>query len=460
MSINTKEWLKKSYIVLMTVCLLWYLWSLATFSNQYRTPVWVWAVRCAAAGLAVYLGKLWKDKGFIALAVFYVLILVRVWFLNNQASLADRSVQESLFMGIWLFFACYGLARVLNRKELERYLAVLVAIWTAGIVLYSLTGIYAAWTGLPVYTIGGRSKWFVDNDSVRLNLIFNNNTGASLLSVSALILLCAAWTAKHRWIKAVSVPAVIVMMIAMSLTGSRTSLITFALGMSGMAGLTLFRRLLLQNHWKKGLSIAISLVCFLTLSVGTVYLSIRAFDWFYAIKLHRASLIPTALAETAEGGESVWEQQMLFGRTLTNGREEIWKAVFEYIKAKPLTLLYGTSIYNPVAEAGEMAGFDFTHCHGTLLQVLLESGIPGLILICIFLFVLIRRGIRLMKHDKKRPGWMVLLPVAVFAICAGETLECFIVLLRPYTPQQALVFICMGIICAYGKKRGDEITDS
>ena len=87
-----------------------------------------------------------------------------------------------------------------------------------------------------------------------------------------------------------------------------------------------------------------------------------------------------------------------------------------------------------------------------MLQVTLESGIPGLLLICVFLGVLAVRGFRLLRSKNEQPKWIRLLPALVFAVFVGEMAECFIVLLRPYTPQQALVFICMGVICACGKK--------
>ena len=82
--------LKYSYIILMAVCLLWYLYSLATFNNSYRTPVWVWVTRSVAAGLAICLGRMWKDKGCLALAAFFILILVRGWFPGNMKRLMDQ----------------------------------------------------------------------------------------------------------------------------------------------------------------------------------------------------------------------------------------------------------------------------------------------------------------------------------------------------------------------------------
>ena len=229
------RWLKFGYVVLMAVCLLWYLYSLATFSNQYRTPLWVTVTRCAAAGLAIWLGKMWKDKGFLILAAYFILILARVWYPNNITRLTDRSVQETLFMGVWLFGACYGLARVLNREELKRFLIVLLFVWTAGMAVYSLIGIYSAWTERYIYTIGGKSKWFVSDG--RLNLLFYYNTGASLLCVSGLALVCSMLNTRRKWLLAAGVFALIIMLTAIALTDSRTEKISFSLGLSGMTAL-------------------------------------------------------------------------------------------------------------------------------------------------------------------------------------------------------------------------------
>ena len=168
--------------------------------------------------------------------------------------------------------------------------------------------------------------------------------------------------------------------------------------------------------------------------------------------------VVTAGAESVQAGTAaIAARGFGTGGSLLNGREDIWRFIFEYIRENPIILLYGVSIYNPMSGPNELLYNDqfrtVSHAHNTLIQVLLESGIPGLLMICLFLGILFTRGIRLIRGRCEQPKWIQLLPAAIFAVCLGEMIECFIVLMRPYTPQQALVFIGMGIICAYGRER-------
>lgn len=447
------QWLKYGYIGLMAVCLLWYLYSLATFSSVYQKRVWVWVTRCLATGLAVYLGKLWKDKGFLALAAFMLLIFLRALIPTN--TLADHDVQESLFLAVWLFGACYGLARVLSLKELKCFITVLTVIWTVCMTVYSAIGIYAAWTDQAVYAIGGRSRWFISEG--RLNLIFYYNSAASLLCTSALILTCAILNLKRKWLLIPAILALVIMLIAIALTDSRTEKISYSLGLGGMSALAILYGLRKRNTGRKWTNAVICGGCFLVITAAMVLVFSRITPLFNHLKVNGASPIATAHAESLQAGTTMIKLRGLDdGGSLLNGREAIWQGIFDYLKQNPMILLYGTSIFNPMSGPNEgllpSRGQTYPHAHNTLIQVLLESGIPGLLLICAFLAVLVICGIRLMRNKNKQPEWIRLLPAAVFALCIGEMVECFIVLLRPYTPQQALVFIGMGIICAYGRK--------
>ena len=80
---HAKEWTlaKVIYTGLMAFNLLSFLWLLATGSGIEMPPV-IWIARIATALLAIYLGKLWKDKGFQILAIYTCLFFFRVLIPN------------------------------------------------------------------------------------------------------------------------------------------------------------------------------------------------------------------------------------------------------------------------------------------------------------------------------------------------------------------------------------------
>ena len=439
------------YIFLMGVLLLWYLYSIATFKNNYHTPGWVKAARCTAAVMAVWLGKLWKERSFRFLLAFWALLLIRVCFPTGGSLLAEETVQESLLLGVWLFAGCFGLPMVLDREELKRFLTVVLSVWTAGMAVYSAVGIYAAWTDRTVYTIGGTGYWCVRES--RLNLVFYATTAASVLCLSSMTTVGMIICAKKVRTRLLLIPALALMLTAMSLTDARTARIVFSFGMGGMACAGLIRRLR-----KDGKS---ETVCRLTgilglvvVSVGTLVLLGRVTPLFNMIKVRGGILIRSAAAEAQEGTATLISSRGIDGLT---GREEIWGAALQYLWDHPIYLLTGTSLYGAMDGPNGLATlYYYPHCHNTLLQVLLESGIPGLLMAGGFVGITLVRGSRLIFTKEKKPLWALAAAVVVFAMWVGELGECFIVLLRHYTPTQALVFIGMGMICVYGRKEKDR----
>ncbi len=432
---------------LMGLLLLWYLYGIATYHGNRVTPLIIQLLRCVTAVLAVYLGQLWKERPFRFLSVFWLLLLFRV-LIPRRALPSDGSVEESLFLALWLFTGCFGLGKILTEKQLKRMLLLLAAVWTAGMVLYSAIGVWAAWTDGSVRTIGGTGKWKIVEEG-RLKLVFGFNSSASLLGISAMITMILFSCVKKKAGRLLLVPALLIILLPMCLTGSRTAIYTFAIAAGGMTGL-----LAVQHIGKKKQGI----FCWLTgaavllaVSAAAILILNRTTPLFNHLR-ENGGILATAGAEAAVPAARPLAERELTGLT---GREEIWEAVLLYLKENPLLLLTGTALIDPMNGPNLiMTRSDIVpHAHSTLLQTLLVSGIPGLLLVVAFLILIGIRGLRLIRSVHTAPRWLFLLPVLVFAVWAGETVECFIILFRPKTPMQAILFVCMGIIWAYGKKQ-------
>ena len=413
------EGFQKAFLCLMGILLLWYLYSTATFNVHYSTPAWVHIARCLTAVMAVCLGKMWKERAFRFLAAFYLFMVIRLCFPHFEG-FADQGVRESLLLGLWLFTACFGLASVLKRE------------------------------------IGGGSSWglYGARKSPRLRMVYPVNTSGSMLGISAMIAACLLLQCRKKILKAAWFAALIIILAALSLTDSRTSEVVSSLGIGGMAGITLIRYIRNKYPSQRARAFIIGLLSTVIIS-AFVFLLIRGFRPFFHQNVIRGGLLIRSAG--AETGKPTVIQQILYrngdiSRMLFSGREKFWNAVIVYLKKNPITLLYGTSVYQPMAGPNALFGYEAAHCHNTLLQILLESGIPGLCLMGGFLVTVTARGFRLINRKQVPFAWLCLIPAIVFAAWAGEMVECFIILFRLYTPQQAIVFILMGIICTYGKK--------
>ena len=94
--------LKRIYMALMGLLLLSYPYMMITYTHftPYVIPTGIWVLRLCSAGLAIYLGRLWKDKGFLILSGYLIWIFIRV-AIPDSAGLFTERFSESLFSGIY-----------------------------------------------------------------------------------------------------------------------------------------------------------------------------------------------------------------------------------------------------------------------------------------------------------------------------------------------------------------------
>ena len=453
------------YTFLMALLLLGYLVVMATYCDQTATgkafnfPGFVWVLRVIAGVMAIYLGKLWKDKGFLLLAIYLLLKLVRV-VAEGVDNVFQDSVSDAILTGFWAFSACYGMARILSKKQLNSFLNICITIWTIGMVVSSCLGIFAAWTGKNIYTIGEGAIWGVTWEN-RLFLVFFPTVSGSVVSFSIILALCGAIIGENRKIKAFFVLSIIPMYIALCLTDSRCAQVTVSAGSALMLGIFVMRKLRDQARKKKKNSwyawaagIAIAGVVFIV-SVMLCMKTITAFNQARADGL----IIPRALAEEIKAKPIVSNRGYTGDNVLTN-RPMIWQAAIQVLKDNPLLLLWGTSVRNSMALVNAspiMTGF-VNHCHCMPLMILLENGIPGLLLMGTFLGMIICAAFRLVLTSKEKRE-VVIVPF-VLSILLGEIIECFLWLRTGTCPTMPFFFVAVGILLTAGQKQktGNKVT--
>lgn len=135
-----------------------------------------------------------------------------------------------------------------------------------------------------------------------------------------------------------------------------------------------------------------------------------------------------------------------------SGRQDIWLQVIDYLRLHPGTLLTGRSISDPMKGTGIMRiDSETEHCHNGLLQTLMESGIPGAVLMIGFMTF---TGICACRMVRRRGGTMIfrLLPAAVLSVWIGETTECIVRMSNSRVPNLPILMLFAGVICALGSK--------
>ncbi len=458
---------KAIYAAVMMFLLLFYFYVMATNAHamisgrSFTFPLFFWILRVVSAVMAIIIGKLWRNKGFRILAVFLLLQVLRILFDQPWHLFVDY-VCENMLTGLWAICACYGLAAVLGEKQLKQFLTIFASIWTVGMAMSSCLGIVAAWTGQPIYTIGKGSYWGIfDFAGKRLWLTYYTTTSGSLASISTMIALCGAYTAKRKWAKILFILAALPMYVALCLTDSRCAHMSVSAGTALQAGI-LTMRCLQRKEWtgNKIKTVLPAAAVTAAVFVVLVLISMQTISAFNNLKSE--GLISRAYAETAEQAAEQISNRGYMGQNVLTGRIGIWKAAIQSFLDKPLKLLIGSSVCDPMLSINEKidpSGQVFGHCHNMLLMVLNENGIPGLLLILSLIVMAIRRCWQLVVRDGAT-AWITPLVAVLGSVMVGELVECFTWFRAGDNATMALFFITIGIILYRDREESRECNQS
>ena len=166
-----------------------------------------------------------------------------------------------------------------------------------------------------------------------------------------------------------------------------------------------------------------------------------------ALQTRSASPVkPVALsASSLSGGTQVWERNdpRQWNGSLndfSSNRLAIWTSAWEAVKEQPDVLLRGRLIKDVMAVSNTYLFFDAAHFHNSVIQILMTTGIPGLILAAALILLLLYHGLRLLFSNGPQatiPAKTLVLPVisslvhflleaGLFTVCDVRTLFYFL----------------------------------
>lgn len=448
---HVKEWTpgKVIYAGLMVFNLLSFLWLLVTGSEIEMPPI-ILFTRIATAPFAICLGKLWKDKGFWILVVYTLLFILRV-FIPNPADVFADEISQNILSAIWVFTGCYGLGRMLNTKQLKHLLLACSTVWTVGMAVLCCLGIYVMWTEQAIPMFDGKGIYIYLTAGVykRLAINYVSTTTAALMNLAILTSVISIICVKNRIYRIIMLVVLLPIILATALTDSRTAFISISAGMGVIAFSMVFTYFQKKEtgltdrsrNWKPwALGILIMAIVFALLIVFFLQIG-PAFD-----RVKAQGVIPTALAEEIEN--AILANRGFSGSDVLNGRTELWTSVINYIKGNRILLLTGASKQAPTRGFNKV----FSHCHCLYLQLLLETGIPGLLLFLTFIVYTMINSIRIIRTSKL-PLWIRLLPALPAALWTADIVECFTWLRSSQCPMVTVLLISAGILSAYAPER-------
>ena len=449
LSPRSRKRLRLLYVCLMGCLLLEYLWRMASYNGiNSDTPNAVLLLRFFCALLGIGLGKSWRNRPFRWMMYYTLLISVRL------AIRARATLSPGLFRPVvdlfWIFGGCYSLGIVLDETGLKKFWLTVGSVWTVFMAAVAMLGIYAAWMRVIIPNLSGEYyiRIWGEADQARLKLIYVSSVSGSLMSLSVMVALLCMCGVRRRWVRALYLLSALPMLLALSLTGSRTSEISVSAGIAVLVVLLLEIRRRNRPAGNPELRPPRTAVLLLrasgvfVLSFAALLLAVRQMSPLFE-RLKQASLSWPFL-RSAAGSVSMAERSLVGEGALT-GRDQIWIAALKFLLFQPKYLLMGQSIWNPVDELNLLGigSFQVYHCHNMLIQIVFESGLPGLAIVLMMMYLLFRQFLRLFR-DREKPAWLQVFPALSAAVCVEQMAECIAWSGFPHLPVLAFFFTAAG----------------
>ena len=463
-----KEWTipQLIYAIMVGVLLLDYLVIQALDHMSFPYPIGLVLLRAITAIAGLWIGKLWKDKGFLMMLIIFLIQIIRLAF-SGVELLFDRFVSDHFLNGVWVIAGCYSLGKILSTKQLKTYCKVLSVLWVTGALIHCIIAIYAACTDHVIYNPDGELFWGIDSYTHRLYMSYCYQTVAgSMLNISGMIAIFTAISSHSKGLRLYASIAYLVFILCLSLTDARTSFVSASLGAGAVTYILIkktrhgSKRNILSEPYVRKKSInpdIIALAGMITVSVIIFMLIIKIAPVFNYVKTHQAGLVSVAYGEAAEQSKIQVISRGFSGLEALSGREIVWKTVIRYLVENPLKLLFGESVYNPMAGLNQLMDSPMGHCHNFFLHMLLENGIVGLLpIICLIIYTT-KNSIYIIR-DNTVPMWPCIFSAIGFSVMIGDLTECFIRFEEWKGPALPFLFLSMGIINSIAERNKSEKT--
>lgn len=404
----------------------------------------------------VTLGKTWKTKEFWILVAYWLLMLLRL-VIPMPGSMG--LMKEPLWIAAYAFFGCFAVGYVIRPEMRKGFLQVFCAIWTIAAVVLCTLGLYVCWTDSSLMTPGGSGIYL---DYSRLYLVFHSSTSGNYVTICAAVALTGMVLVRRKWMKVLYALAALLMILTNALTATRTGYITIAAVIALMACIGLYLLLDGKKARRRKHSVirgirngVILMLVFILLFAACTYGQTFIVDGFNRIKVRGGVLVQNALAESAGAGSvQLVHRGFEFGGSLDrllSGRLGIWIHALKNLRDNPSALIWGWGIVNPL-EFGTNRQLmidtkhTFEHVHNLYLQIVLESGIPGLLLFLAVALLFVICAVKLIRN-REVSGWQKMVCVPAFAVLVQELDECMALPSRGY-PSLMILYLFMGMTFA------------
>ena len=324
------------------------------------------------------------------------------WVLITRILCGHVFEESDLLFVSGMFACCFSMALAfqMNYKQRQALLNIFTLLFAGIITLTGIVAIYAAVTQTePRVKLLGFTLELVtfkeEGGVLRLRLADSHpNNSACWAFLSLSLLINRFFAARRGWIKAIIVISAAVNYLAMALTNCRTIFACFAICFAVLVLLLIQKK---TGFKQSGIKITVLILTFVIVTA----LAYKSID--VSLKMINVFSVKNVAEQTLEDDTLFEDSRDVFGENSTLGpRVKIWKSIPYVLKKDPMILLRGSAQTGLMDVSCEVTKFDpaIGHYHNMFLNVLMLTGIPGLIVVFAFLYLLVKKMLILLFSRK------------------------------------------------------------
>ena len=367
----------------------------------------------AAFGMILFrllLSGIWEIRLFFA----YVVWLVLTRILNGDYHLQNEFLTV---MDICISFFMFACGTQLKDSQQDKFLCALVIVYSGFFVVVCLIGLFISVTNTSLCVNPDYDIW--------INVIYSAGTN-SLVLFSENRLICASWVyiawalliysffkTKKVALRILILLSTLVVYITIPLFHSRTIQIVMAISCGMLVLLLLLRT-------TKRLSLSVRIPILTAITVSAIFLGFFSYNWsnslvsvlrsnyaprfeyFYTHSEQQADPRVFGIDNSKEIANNMEEQRIISTNSTLTCRTEIWKSGLIAIERDPKILAYGSlssDLMKPVnkvlrEEINPAVKKDKPHMHNMFFQILMLTGLPGLLLIVVWTAILFKKTVQ------------------------------------------------------------------
>lgn len=387
-------------------------------------------------------------------------VLLACWFVVCTLVNGDHYLEFNLrfVYGVVVTFGIgLPLFQTLEGKNRERWLLVAMTVFGVLAAFVALLSTYACLRDRLLALPGMEGT--IGITMYRLYAFGRHpNEVGCMLNIGLLCWLMLMFRVRSGWLKALCIAVLAPICFALSLTVSRTAIAIASLVLGGGCLVAVTQK----KGWKRWLigSLLMILVGAVSLygmmTLIPQLLPSGATDTFvYQEDIEAGKYSQEELeaiqADNEERDGHIWQRGLTDGLGTFSMRTEIWQSGIEHIRQNPRTLLWGNTDGQVARIPYRALDREIYHMHNTYLEILLLSGVPGLVMYAFILICFLWQAAR-MFFNTETAAWQRVLAAAPVAL-----LPCTLMEIYPSISGRAsdmMMLALIGAVIGYGRSMG------